>query len=128
IACNALVEVSRAAGCALGPLAGRADRGSRWSSRAWACVPVCICPKRARSMTLHCVGMTLKSIDEDRLFRASRARNDEFPSRLQGLLARSGLSRRALSAAMGRDPGYVAALLDPGRPSRSRPTPENLLR
>jgi len=34
---------------------------------------------------------------------------------------------RALSAAMGRDPGYVAALLDPSRPSRARPTPADLL-
>jgi hypothetical protein len=33
----------------------------------------------------------------------------------------------ALSAAMGRDPGYVAALLDPSRPSRARPTPADLL-
>jgi hypothetical protein len=29
---------------------------------------------------------------------------------------------------MGRDPGYVAALLDPTRPSRARPTPLDLLR
>ena len=28
---------------------------------------------------------------------------------------------------MGRDPGYVAALLDPARPSRARPTPGDLL-
>lgn len=28
---------------------------------------------------------------------------------------------------MGRDPGYVAALLDPDRPSRSRPTPADLV-
>jgi hypothetical protein len=35
---------------------------------------------------------------------------------------------RALSAALGRDPGYVAALLDPSRPSRARPTPADLLR
>jgi len=28
---------------------------------------------------------------------------------------------------MGRDPGYVAALLDPSRPSRARPTPTDLL-
>jgi len=35
---------------------------------------------------------------------------------------------RALSATMGRDPGYVAALLDPSRPSRARPTPGDLLR
>lgn len=34
---------------------------------------------------------------------------------------------RGLSLAMGRDPGYVAALLDPSRPSRARPTPDDLL-
>jgi hypothetical protein len=34
---------------------------------------------------------------------------------------------RALAAAMGRDTGYVAALLDPSRPSRARPTPTDLL-
>ena len=35
---------------------------------------------------------------------------------------------RALSAAMGRDPGYIAAILDPTRPSRARPTPADLIR
>jgi hypothetical protein len=35
--------------------------------------------------------------------------------------------RRALSQAMGRDQGYLAALLDPTRPSRARPTPVDLL-
>ncbi len=55
--------------------------------------------------------------------------NDEqFRDALRGILARSGLSMRALSAAMGRDPGYIAALLDPSRPSRARPTPADLLR
>ena len=54
--------------------------------------------------------------------------DDEFRARLREVLARSGLSMRALSAAMGRDPGYVAALLDPSRPSRARPTPADLLR
>jgi transcriptional regulator with XRE-family HTH domain len=53
---------------------------------------------------------------------------DEFRTRLRDILARSGLSMRALSAALGRDPGYVAALLDPSRPSRARPTPADLLR
>lgn len=53
---------------------------------------------------------------------------DEFRARLRGVLARSGLSMRALSAALGRDPGYVAALLDPSRPSRARPTPADLVR
>jgi transcriptional regulator with XRE-family HTH domain len=53
--------------------------------------------------------------------------DDEFRARLRDVLARSGLSMRALSASMGRDPGYVAALLDPSRPSRARPTPADLL-
>ena len=54
--------------------------------------------------------------------------DDEFRSRLRDILARSGLSMRALSAALGRDPGYVASLLDPSRPSRARPPPADLLR
>ena len=53
--------------------------------------------------------------------------DDEFRVRLRDILARSGLSMRALSAALGRDPGYVAALLDPTRPSRAHPTPADLL-
>ena len=53
--------------------------------------------------------------------------DDEFRARLRENLARSGLSMRALSAALGRDPGYVAALLDPSRPSRARPTPADIL-
>lgn len=43
------------------------------------------------------------------------------------MLARSGRSMRALSAAFGRDPGYVAALLDPTRRPRARPTPADLV-
>jgi transcriptional regulator with XRE-family HTH domain len=54
--------------------------------------------------------------------------DDEFRAKLRDVLARSGLSMRALSAALGRDPGYIAALLDPSRPSRARPTPADLLR
>lgn len=54
--------------------------------------------------------------------------SDAFRANLRVLLARTGLSMRGLSAAMGRDPGYVAALLDPTRPPRARPTPEDLLR
>jgi len=53
--------------------------------------------------------------------------DDEFRAALRAVLARSGLSMRALSHAMGRDPGYIAALLDPSRPSRARPTPADLL-
>ena len=51
----------------------------------------------------------------------------EFRARLQEILERSGRSKRQLSAGFGRDPGYVAALLDPTRPSRARPTPADLL-
>jgi transcriptional regulator with XRE-family HTH domain len=54
--------------------------------------------------------------------------DDVFRARLRDILAGSGLSMRALSAALGRDPGYVAALLDPSRPSRARPTPADLVR
>ena len=54
--------------------------------------------------------------------------DDEFRLKLRDVLAQSGLSMRRLSAAMHRDPGYVAALLDPTRPSRARPTPADLLR
>ena len=54
--------------------------------------------------------------------------DEAFRERLREVLDRSGLSMRALSAAFGRDPGYVAALLDPTRPARARPTPADLLR
>jgi len=53
--------------------------------------------------------------------------DEDFRDALRDVLARSGRSMRGLSAAMGRDPGYVAALLDPDRPSRARPTPADLL-
>jgi transcriptional regulator with XRE-family HTH domain len=51
-----------------------------------------------------------------------------FRSNLAGLLTRTGLSQRALSAAFGRDPGYVQALLDTSRLPRARPTPDDLVR
>lgn len=54
--------------------------------------------------------------------------DDAFRAGLEALLARSGWSKRRLSLAMGRDVGYVAALMDPTRPSRARPTPTDLLR
>ena len=54
--------------------------------------------------------------------------DDAFRDALRALLGRTRLSARALSSAMGRDPGYVSALLDPARPSRARPTPADLLR
>jgi hypothetical protein len=53
--------------------------------------------------------------------------DEAFRAHLRELVARSGLSLRALSAAFGRDPGYVQSLLDPTRPSRARPTPADLL-
>jgi len=53
--------------------------------------------------------------------------DEQFRAAIRELRARSGLSMRALSAAMGRDTGYIAALLDPSRPSRARPTPADLL-
>ncbi len=54
--------------------------------------------------------------------------DEEFRAGLAALLRRTGLSQRGLSAAFGRDPGYVQALLDPTRPSRARPTPDDLAR
>jgi len=53
--------------------------------------------------------------------------DDELRAAIREILARSGLSMRALSAAMGRDTGYIAAILDRSRPSRARPTPADLL-
>lgn len=57
----------------------------------------------------------------------TRLSDDEFQTRFRAILARSGYSMRGLSAALGRDPGYVAALLDPSRPPRARPTPADLV-
>jgi len=54
--------------------------------------------------------------------------DETFRGRLREVVTRSGLSRRAASLAMGRDVGYVAALLDPRRASRARPTPGDMLR
>jgi transcriptional regulator with XRE-family HTH domain len=77
-------------------------------------------------MTLYYVSLTLPAT----ILGGSNVppADDEFRARLREVLTRSGLSMRALSAALGRDPGYVAALLDPSRPSRARPTPADLLR
>ena len=52
---------------------------------------------------------------------------DEARAAIRDLLARSGLSMRALSGAMGRDADYIAAFLDPSRRNRARPTPEDLV-
>lgn len=50
-----------------------------------------------------------------------------FRDALRAVLKRSHRSMRSLSRAMGRDEGYVGALLDPSRLSRARPTPDDLL-
>lgn len=47
---------------------------------------------------------------------------------MREVLRRTGMSMRQLSLAMGRDAGYVAALLDDSRPSRATPTPSDLER
>jgi hypothetical protein len=82
-------------------------------------------------MTLYYVSITLSATieasadqKEDHVLTPT---DEAFRDALRDVLARSGLSMRALSAAMGRDPGYIAALLDPSRPSRARPTPADLL-
>jgi transcriptional regulator with XRE-family HTH domain len=54
--------------------------------------------------------------------------DEAFRAAMRAILAQTGLSMRQLSLAMGRDQGYVAAILDPSRPSRARPTPEDLAR
>lgn len=53
--------------------------------------------------------------------------DDDFRRAMREVVARSGRSLRSLSLAMGRDAGYIAALLDPTRPSRARPTPDDLV-
>src|SRR4051794_22379852 len=53
--------------------------------------------------------------------------DETFRARLREIVDRSGLSLRQASLAMGRDVGYVAALLSPSRPSRARPTPTDLI-
>lgn len=78
-----------------------------------------------RIMTLYYVTMTPPS---KRYHRPMQLDDESFRTRLRAVLDQSGLSGRKLSLAMGRDVGYVAALLDPTRPSRARPTPDDLLR
>jgi hypothetical protein len=53
--------------------------------------------------------------------------DEAFRTALRAIVERTGRSLRSLSLAMGRDAGYLAALLDPSRPSRARPTPVDLL-
>jgi hypothetical protein len=82
-------------------------------------------------MTLYYVSLALPAT----IFKLDRASkgprmppdDEQFRAAIRDVLDRSGRSMRALSAAMGRDPGYIAALLDPTRPSRARPTPADLL-
>jgi hypothetical protein len=62
------------------------------------------------------------------MIRQAILRDSDFQANLRGILRRSGRSMRGLSAAFGRDPGYVASLLTPRRPSRARPTPVDLVR
>jgi hypothetical protein len=50
-----------------------------------------------------------------------------FREALGAVLKRSRRSMRSLSIAMGRDPGYLAALIDPNGRPRARPTPLDLL-
>jgi transcriptional regulator with XRE-family HTH domain len=57
-----------------------------------------------------------------------RPDDEAFRAEMRRILTQTGLSMRQLSLAMGRDQGYVAAILDPSRPSRARPTPEDLAR
>jgi hypothetical protein len=53
--------------------------------------------------------------------------DEAFRTALGAVLKRSRRSMRSLSLAMGRDPGYLAALLDPNGRPRARPTPVDLL-
>src|SRR5664280_3590433 len=107
---------------------GRAGRSSRPSRRRRnaASESGSTAPSICVTMTLYYVTLTLPATIKGGSIVPPA--DDEFRARLRDVLTRSGLSMRALSAAMGRDPGYVAALLDPSRPSRARPTPADLLR
>jgi hypothetical protein len=79
-------------------------------------------------MTLYYVSLALPATMARPARRVSVVPNDDdFRVAMAEVVARSGLSMRALSAEMGRDPGYIAALLDPSRPSRARPTPADLV-
>ena len=83
---------------------------------------------RCVSMTLYYVRRTLKATAQGKKVRAKMARSTaEAREAIRAILARTGLSMRALSAGMDRDPGYIAAYLDPTRPSRARPTPADLV-
>lgn len=53
---------------------------------------------------------------------------EQVRAEMREILARTGLSMRQLSLTMGRDAGYVAALVDESRPSRAVPTPADLQR
>src|SRR4029077_14998317 len=80
---------------------------------------------RRRIVTLYYVTVRPPSKPYD---RAMQPDDEIFRARLREIVERSGLSLRQASLAMGRDVGYVAAILDPSRPSRARPTPDDLVR
>src|SRR5450755_886484 len=85
-------------------------------------------PSISVSMTLYYVSLALPATMARPARRVSVVPNeDDFRVAMREVVARSGRSMRALSAEMGRDPGYIAALLDPSRPSRARPTPADLV-
>lgn len=54
--------------------------------------------------------------------------DDQVRVEMHWLLESTRMSRRQLSLAMGRDPGYVSAFLDEKRHPRATPTPSDLAR
>ena len=54
--------------------------------------------------------------------------DDQVRAEMHRLLESTGMSRRQLSLAMGRDAGYVSAFLDEKRHPRAIPTPADLAR
>lgn len=54
--------------------------------------------------------------------------DDQVRAELRYVLERTGMSRRQLSLAMGRDAGYVSAFLDEKRHPRAVPNPTDLRR
>ncbi len=54
--------------------------------------------------------------------------DQQIRAELRDLLQRTGMSRRQLSLAMGRDAGYVSAFLDEKRNPRAIPSPRDLQR
>ena len=54
--------------------------------------------------------------------------DEQVRAEMRRLLESTGMSRRKLSLAMGRDAGYVSAFLDEQRHPRATPTPSDLAR